>query len=542
MRELVLKEWEENRSRLLVLGATVLVCILPLFLNLLGVDFASTAHPLSPDEFSALNEGQRTDAMFGRLAGAFTHSLLEWGAFMMALFVVVLAFTHYWINDDVVLPIIGVALFWAGCMDAFHALAATRLINATASNTDLIPFTWAICRLFNASIPIIAVGLLYFYPPRNKKGGKFIIVASTSFLLGIGAYTIIHICATSLELPQTIFKNSLITRPWDILPLIIFFISGAVIYPKFIAKTNSSFAHFMWISVIPNSAVQLHMAFGSTALFDNHFNIAHFLKIISYLVPCIGLLLDYKRTYESLAFESAGRNQANKLLHKRNQELQEFTSIASHDLQEPLRKLTVFSKLLKKDMPETLPRRAKKDLDFISDAANGMQVLVQALLSLSKATRKEMKMTTVDLKACVENALIALQMKIDEKHVAVKYDNLPKVWGDSGMITQVYQNLIGNALKFSGRDHPEIELTASKKEGDLILGVKDDGIGINPQYAEQIFSPFKRLHSRSQYEGTGIGLSICRKVLDRHDGKIWVESAEGKGAHFQFYFPAKHKN
>ena len=153
-----------------------------------------------------------------------------------------------------------------------------------------------------------------------------------------------------------------------------------------------------------------------------------------------------------------------------------------------------------------------------------------------------MKMATVDIKRCVQDALNALQININGKNVAVKYGDLPQVWGDSGMITQVYQNLIGNALKFSPGEHAEIELTASNKEGNLILGVKDDGIGINPEYAEQIFAPFKRLHNRSTYAGTGIGLSICRKVLDRHDGKIWVESKEGAGAHFQFYFPTKLKN
>ena len=125
-------------------------------------------------------------------------------------------------------------------------------------------------------------------------------------------------------------------------------------------------------------------------------------------------------------------------------------------------------------------------------------------------------------------------MRVKERRAQITRDKLPEVWADSTLLTELYQNLIGNALKFSGDQRPIIQLTFEEKDGDQILGVKDKGIGIEPKYAQQIFQPFKRLHGQAEYEGSGIGLAICRKIVERHGGKIWVESESGKGAHFRF--------
>ena len=125
-------------------------------------------------------------------------------------------------------------------------------------------------------------------------------------------------------------------------------------------------------------------------------------------------------------------------------------------------------------------------------------------------------------------------MRVKETGAEVTRDELPVLWGDSTLLTQLYQNLIGNALKFSRGRRPIIRLTVEEREGYQIFGVQDNGIGIEPKYARQIFQPFKRLHGRAEYEGSGIGLAICRKIVERHGGKIWVESELGKGAHFRF--------
>lgn len=219
-----------------------------------------------------------------------------------------------------------------------------------------------------------------------------------------------------------------------------------------------------------------------------------------------------------------------------NAELNEFTYVTSHDLQEPLRKLIIFSEWLERDLGGNLPERAAKDLQFIAEAAARMKALVGDLLALSRAGNREITLQSLKLDAVADTALEIQALRIVEKGAVVTRDPLPEVLGDATLLTQLYQNLIGNALKYNANS-PRIHLDAQRDGDAWILGVRDNGIGINPEYAEQIFQPFKRLHGRGQYEGTGIGLAICRKVVERHHGRIWVESREGEGAYFRFRLP-----
>lgn len=217
-----------------------------------------------------------------------------------------------------------------------------------------------------------------------------------------------------------------------------------------------------------------------------------------------------------------------------NAELDEFTYVASHDLQEPVRKLVAFSEWLRKDLGSNLPPRAEQDLSFIIDAAQRMQRLVEDLLTLSRAGKVSMVREHVALEDAVDRALDTLALRIAESGATIRRAPLPKVWGDLTLLTQLYQNLISNALKFVDGRRPEIALTVEQVDGVWVFGVRDNGIGIAAQYAGQIFQPFKRLHGRGQFEGAGIGLSICRKVAERHHGRIWVESEESRGAWFKF--------
>jgi len=235
-----------------------------------------------------------------------------------------LSFAHFKIKADVVTPILGVTLFCAGMMDAFHTLAADRLIEAVADNSNLIPFTWAICRLANALLTMIGISIVMLGKSK-KNSGSFSFVALISFGFALLSYAIIDICATSEILPQTQFTQSFITRPWDVLPLVLFIISGIFIYPLFYKKYPSLFSHGLVISVIPNIATQAHMAFGSSALFDNNFNIAHFIKIIAYLVPLTGLILDYIYTHRQLC--ETNKKFQNEILERQQAEakLKEFS-------------------------------------------------------------------------------------------------------------------------------------------------------------------------------------------------------------------------
>ena len=174
-----------------------------------------------------------------------------------------MAFIHFSIKRDVTTPIIALALLCAGVMDAFHTLAADRLIVAVADNRDLIPFTWAICRLFNALIMLSGVGVLLLKDRRKRRAGtRFVLTTGITF--GVMAYGIIHLCATSNQLPQTMFPDSIVTRPWDVAPLVLFLLAGLFVFPRFHRKQLTLLSHSLVISMLPQIATQLHMAFGSS--------------------------------------------------------------------------------------------------------------------------------------------------------------------------------------------------------------------------------------------------------------------------------------
>lgn len=275
-----------------IVYVVIAACVAPFLLHSFGFDFGASGITLQ----SGKAEGIDHNVMFYQLKGAFIHTILEWSAFLVAIITAILAFIHYRIEKDLTTPVIGMALLCAGSIDAFHTLASDRLIEVVASNQNLLPFTWAISRVFNVLIMMIGAGF-FLLRRKSKLEGSFTIIFGTSVMFGLLSYAIIYYCASSAQLPETIFPDLIISRPWDVGPLILFLLCGGFIFPMFYRRYPSLFAHSLIIAVIPNVVVQLHMAFGSTALFDAHFNIAHFLKIIAYAVPLLGLVLDYIRTY-----------------------------------------------------------------------------------------------------------------------------------------------------------------------------------------------------------------------------------------------------
>ncbi|HEX4131811.1 MAG TPA: ATP-binding protein [Pirellulales bacterium] len=232
--------------------------------------------------------------------------------------------------------------------------------------------------------------------------------------------------------------------------------------------------------------------------------------------------------------------QRNAQLEHKNAELDQYAYIASHDLQEPLRKVISFSQLLEQDVGPALNDTARKDLYYIVEAAQRMRKLVQDLLAYSRAGRSAMNLELVSLDKCVDRALDAIALRVEESGAQLSRDSLPEVYGDRTLLTQLYQNLICNALKFVRDRKPVIRLTAESDGRHWTLGVEDNGIGIAPEYRQQIFGPFQRLHSRSEYEGTGVGLAICQTTVERHGGMIWVESQPGIGSHFKFTLKCEH--
>jgi len=241
-------------------------------------------------------------------------------------------------------------------------------------------------------------------------------------------------------------------------------------------------------------------------------------------------------------------------LRRSNLELQEFASIASHDLQEPLRKIQAFGDRLKMKCAEGLGENGRDYLERMQDAARRMQILLHDLLTLSRVTSKAQPFEPVDLRKVATDVVSDLEVRIEQTGAAVEIGRLPTIDADEAQMRQLLQNLISNALKFQRPDaKPEVIVSAKVVDNaDSLAGampgeeicqimVKDNGIGFDEQYVDRIFQVFQRLHSRSEYEGTGIGLAVCRKIADRHGGTISAKSAEGEGATFIVTMPVKQR-
>jgi signal transduction histidine kinase len=225
-------------------------------------------------------------------------------------------------------------------------------------------------------------------------------------------------------------------------------------------------------------------------------------------------------------------------LGRSNAELEQFAYVASHDLQEPLRMVSSYMQLFEKRFAGQVDPQAKKYIDYAVEGAKRMQALIGGLLEFSRVGRIDEPFGPVNTDAALDQALLNLRSAIDENQAVVTRGALPNVTGNAGRLAQVFQNLIGNAIKFRRPDQaPSIHVSAAARVKEWLFTVKDNGIGIDAQYVDRIFVIFQRLHTRSEYPGTGIGLSICKKVIERHGGRIWVESQPGAGATFLFTLP-----
>ena len=221
-------------------------------------------------------------------------------------------------------------------------------------------------------------------------------------------------------------------------------------------------------------------------------------------------------------------------LQRSNEELEQFAYVASHDLQEPLRMIVSYLQLLERRYGEKLDAEGRQFMDFAVDGGRRMQTLIQDLLAFSRVGTRTKPFQPVDLGHALAGALANLQVVIGETGATITHDTLPTVTGDATQLTLLLQNLISNAIKFRGKEPSKIHVSCERGAHEWHFGVRDNGIGIEPQYFDRIFVIFKRLHSREEYPGTGIGLAVCKKIVGRHGGQISVESEPGKGSAFSF--------
>jgi signal transduction histidine kinase len=232
-----------------------------------------------------------------------------------------------------------------------------------------------------------------------------------------------------------------------------------------------------------------------------------------------------------------------RLIERKNKDLEEFASIASHDLREPLRVVTGYLDLIARRYQGQLDEKADTFIHFAVDAVERMDTLITELLNYSRLATSDASFTSVDTNQVFEEAVSNLDVAISDSGAVITRDDLPTLAGAHTLLVQLFQNLLGNAVKFTKPGiAPEVHVSIAEKQRQWVFAVRDKGIGIEPKYFERIFAIFQRLHTREEFAGTGIGLAMCKRIIERHHGRMWLESTPGEGATFFFSLPAGDKS
>ncbi|MXV63020.1 GHKL domain-containing protein [Natronorubrum sp. JWXQ-INN-674] len=249
---------------------------------------------------------------------------------------------------------------------------------------------------------------------------------------------------------------------------------------------------------------------------------------------------DVERMLNTLVDHSEARTELNETieeLEESNERLRRFAYVASHDLQEPLRMISSYLQLLESRYADELDEEAREYIDFAVNGSDRMREMVEGLLAYSRIDMDDAEFEPVTCENVVEDVLTDLQVQIDETDATILVGSLPTVVGNAQQLEQLFSNLISNAIKYSGDQPPHVEISAEQQGDRCVFSVADNGIGIDPEYVDQIFEIFNRLHSNDEFQGTGIGLSLCRKIVNSHDGDIWVDTEPGDGTTFYFTLP-----
>ncbi len=547
---------------------------LPFILVIMGFDFCAH-HLTNALSIATSHTITSTNDLFSKL---FCHTILEWTAFCSAMGTVLLAFIQYKLTHNRIIAIIGVALFFAGVMDAFHIIAS----NIVGTNdSDQMLFVWTINRTFSILF-LIAGSYILFSNKSNKsvKTSNLPSVIIISLIFGTAAVGIIYYSIHSIHLPQMLFPQSIVPRPYDLIPLALFVVAGLYIFPQLNNRIPGLFSQSLVISTVPHIVAQLHMSFGSNMLFDSHFMIAHYLKIIGYCVILYGLMLDYMHTYlkEKTALTQLNETQKhltgrtgelekiNELLYLEvrvrtlveeelqdakdnaddaNQAKSRFLANMSHEIRTPLNGIIGVNQLMVDSNTNT---DHDEYLKMVKSSADSLLQLVNDILDLSKIEAGQMELEIVDfnlrnmLESTVANLAFRSKAKSVELLLNVDQDLPNYLAGDPIRFRQVIINLIGNAIKFTEKGKVVVTLREDNViKGDpdklyLYCEVSDSGIGIPPEDLESIFESFTQVDASTtrKYGGTGLGLTISKQIVEMMGGTIYATSEIGVGTTLYF--------
>ncbi len=528
--------------------AVLAISLLPFLVTMLDIDFVPAS---DLDTLRKQVSSRTSDAIFTQLTGLFSHTLLGWSAFCTALFTAILALTHFRVKKEVSIPIIAVALLSAGTMDAFNVLVADRLIETTVDSKDLAPFVWTLSRFLNASLMIGALVLLLYYPKKDlaKKNSKFVVLTSLVFVAI--TYGTIRWSLYTPTLPQIYFPSAFITYPYDILPVILFLGLGVFIYYSFYKREPNFFSYALLLSLIPEVAAEIYMAFGFSNHLDAYFNMVYSLNILGYLLPFIGLCLESIARHEKSQTVQQELSLVNQRLDLALSQAQiatkaksTFLASMTHELRTPMNGVIGMANLLSETK---LDQEQSQQVNIIKSCATSLLTVINDILDFSKIEAGKMEIESVpfNIKKVCKETVELVRFQAEGKDLALElefHEAVPYyVEGDPNRLRQVLLNFLSNAIKFTMKGHIKLVLSCPEQPSEnqnksicIRFAVEDTGVGIPGNVADDLFVPFSQGDSSTsrKFGGTGLGLTISRKLASLMGGKVWLESIEGKGSTF----------
>ncbi|MFQ5473263.1 MAG: ATP-binding protein [Dehalococcoidia bacterium] len=498
------------------------------------------------------------------LGSAQLHTLMEGMASLRALFVGVMALVRFYSKKNNTFLLVGAGFLGTALLDGYHAIVASAFFADVwpSAPPSLIPWSWIGSRLF--------LSLLLFFSwwgwRREQRMGDAGRLGEGAVYLMVAAWTTASLVFFAMmPLPRAYYPEIVFQRPEEFIPAVFFGIALIGYLSKGHWKEDA-FEHWLVISLIVGFMGQVLFVSYSGQLFDAGSDAAHALKNVSYTSVAVGLLVsmfhlfrqaeegteklirskteleeeikERRRAEEELARSVNALALSNEALAASNRELGDFTYVVSHDLKEPLRGIEAFSAFLEEDYGGQLDGEGKRYINVVRESSVRMKQLIEDLLELSRLGRIGATYESVQMGALLQEVARDLQFSIEDRNVDLRIEpDMPTTTCDRTRMKQVFKNLISNAIKFSDKARPIVEV-GCREGGDAdTFFVRDNGIGIDEQYHDKVFQIFQRLNRQEEFEGTGAGLTICKKVVEAHGGQIRVDSREGEGSTFSVTIP-----